>query len=139
MHWFLVDNSHSSINCTCFIKRPGLEFFTKSLLNDQKNLKNKVLDSYCTIPTTLAKCTDFKLFKIYLTKLRLEKHLSLKKNVMQIEGDASTIFGGLCHFWRNVTFLEEYAIYGGMCHFWRNVPFSEECAIALLEESAIFG
>ena len=36
----------------------------------------------------------------------------------------------MCHFWRNLPFIEECAIYGEecaifevMCHFWRNVPF----------------
>ena len=44
-------------------------------------------------------------------------------------------FGGMCHFWRNVPFLVDFAIFGGICHFggmghfWRNGPFLEECAI----------
>ena len=46
------------------------------------------------------------------------------------------IYGGMCHFCRNVTFLEECAIFGRMYHFWRNVTFLEECA--LLEEFVIY-
>ena len=49
--WFLnfqLSNSHycliSAIKRTCSIKRPGLEFFKKSLLNNQYDLKNKVLN-----------------------------------------------------------------------------------------------
>ena len=37
--------SNNSIKRTCSIKRPGLEFFKKSLLNDQYDLKNKGLNS----------------------------------------------------------------------------------------------
>ena len=40
----LNEYSYNSIKRTCSIKRPGLEFFKKSLLNDQYDLKNKVLN-----------------------------------------------------------------------------------------------
>ena len=43
--------------------------------------------------------------------------------------EGCVIFGGMCHFLRNVSFVEECAIFGGICHFWRNVPFLEKCAI----------
>ena len=43
--------------------------------------------------------------------------------------DFPNIYGGMCHFWRNVPFLEKCDIFEGMCHLWRNVPFMEDCAI----------
>ena len=63
--------SYNSIKGTCSIKRPGLEFFKKSLLNDQYDLKNKGLN---TVNRTVSiKRTGRKLVKIYLSKLRLKK------------------------------------------------------------------
>ena len=43
--FLVLADSYNSIKRTCSIKRPGLEFFKKSLLNDQYDLKNEVLNS----------------------------------------------------------------------------------------------
>ena len=40
-----LNYSYHSIKRTVSIKRPGLDFFKKSLLNDQYDLKNKFLSS----------------------------------------------------------------------------------------------
>ena len=45
LEYFWPTYSYNSIKRTCSIKRPGLEFFKKSLLNDQYDLKNEVLNS----------------------------------------------------------------------------------------------
>ena len=41
----ICNYSYNSIKRICSIKRPGLEFSKKSLLNDQYDLKNKVLNN----------------------------------------------------------------------------------------------
>ena len=46
--------SYSSISCTCSIKRPGLKIYKRYLLNDQYNLKNKIVNiqTYCLCLST---------------------------------------------------------------------------------------
>ena len=43
--------------------------------------------------------------------------------------DECAISGWICNFWMNGLFMDECAIYGWICHFWMNVPFLDECAI----------
>ena len=60
------------------------------------------------------------------------------------------IYGWMCYFWMNVSFMDECVIFGWMCYFWMNMPFLDECAIygwichfwmnvLLLDECAIYG